>query len=357
MNPAATAPRLLALVVGDETMASTRQRVLGYLGALRAAGFDPRVRFEPRWSHVPVLRRLGRLRELLATTRFHDADLVMIQRRTFPPWFARRLARQPQGRVFDFDDAIDLPPPTASPTARDLLRYRRNFLATVAVSDRVLCGNSVLAGRVPHGRCEVLPTPVDARRFCPGALPVPSGPVLGWVGHGDNLGYLEALAEPLAEIGRRHRDLKLVVVSDRRPELPHVAVEFRPWSLGRELEGFADIAVGLAPLADTEWTRAKCAFRLLQYMSLGVPAVASPVGMQAEVGVDGVSVLLARNGHEWVRAVDSLLRDRELRLRLARAARKEVEQRFDVPIIARRLIAVLEDLLARHGHSRAGGRQ
>jgi len=346
-----------ALVVGDERTASTRQRVLAYEPILNRSGYSLDVRFPHRGTSTHPIDRLRRFSELVIATSPAGYDLLLMQRRTFPPWFSARLARLPQPRILDFDDAIDLPPPTASRGAGSRRRYRRNFLATVALSDRVLCGNSVLAGRVPHRRCEVLPTPVDAHRFRPGALPVPSGPVLGWVGHGDNLRYLEALAEPLAEIGRRHRDLKLVVVSDRRPELPHVAVEFRPWSLGRELEDFSDIAVGLAPLADTEWTRAKCAFRLLQYMSLGVPAVASPVGMQAEVGVDGVSVLLARNGHEWVRAVDSLLLDRELRLRLALAARKEVEQRFDVPIVARRLIAVLEDLLARHGHSRAGGPQ
>ena len=49
-------------------------------------------------------------------------------------------------------------------------RFRTNFEATVSAADLVLCGNRHLAGRLPHERFELLPTPIDGDRFAPGAV-------------------------------------------------------------------------------------------------------------------------------------------------------------------------------------------
>ncbi len=101
------------------------------------------------------------------------------------------------------------------------------------------------------------------------------------------------MAGPLRELASRHPDFKLIVVADRPPRLEGLPLEFRRWSLEGELECFRDIGIGLMPLDDTPWTRAKCAFKLLQYMALGVPAVVSPVGMNRDVVAPGENALLA----------------------------------------------------------------
>ena len=102
--------------------------------------------------------------------------------------------------------------------------------------------------------------------------------------------------------------LRLVVVADRAPTIDGVQVEFRPWSLDGEVTVFGGIAVGLMPLADSEWARAKCAFKAIQYMALGIPTVLSPVGMNREVVEHGVSGFLADGEQDWVEAIDLLLK-------------------------------------------------
>ena len=338
--------RLLALVVGDHTTASTRYRVLAYLDAMREAGFMPDVRFEPAPTGGRLRNRLHRLAELVVTTHRPPADLVLVHRRTFPPFFARRLGRAGVPVVWDLDDAVDLPPPSVAERPGLRTRYRRNFIATAEIADRAICGNPEIADRLPHDRFEILPTPVDAHRFRAAALRPTTELTLGWVGHSDNLAFLEALADPLREVARRVPGLRVIVAADRPPRLEGIDVEFRRWALATEVSCFEGIRVGMMPLPDTPWTRAKCSFKILQYMALGIPVVASPVGMNREVVTDGVTGLTAERPQDWVEAMTSLLIDADLSRRLAHEGRALVERRFDVAVLAPRFTAILEAVLA-----------
>lgn len=337
--------RIVVRAVGNEQVASTRFRVMAHLGALHSAGFDVELELQSalRFSlfYAPL-----RLWELLRDTATRpDADLLFLHRRTYPPPFARRLAGFNLPVVFDLDDALYLPPPSASQTRANLARYRRNFDATAHTADLVLCGSFEAAREVPHSRVEILPTPVDCRRFRPDAVVAATTPTIGWVGHSDNLPYLEALADPFRELSRRHPGLRLVVVADRPPHLDGLAVEFRKWTLADEVSCFTGMTIGLMPLDDTPWARAKCAFKLLQYMALGIPAVASPVGMNPEVVKDGVNGLLARGPEDWLATVDRLLGDPDLRRGLAAEGRRTVEQHYSLEVVSSQLLTLLARLM------------
>jgi len=332
--------------VGDETSASTRHRVLAHRAALEVAGWDTEVRF-PRCGGRPgpfrgMLRLADLVDDLITPKR---VDLLFVHRKTFPVALADRIRRAASRLVFDMDDAIDLPPPSREMSERENRRYRRRFEATVNAFDLVLCGNPELAARVPHDRVELLPTPVDTVRFTPSRLRRRGGTTLGWVGHSDNLAYLESLEQPFRELTRRHPDLRLVVVADRPPTLQGVEVEFRRWSLGQELASFDGIDIGLMPLEDTPWARGKCAFKAIQFLSLAIPTVASPVGMNGDVVRDGETGFLASDTRQWVEAVDRLLADPALARRLGEAGRRLVERDYSLEVVSRRLIEILEGVV------------
>jgi glycosyltransferase involved in cell wall biosynthesis len=334
--------RLAVLPVDDERGASTRYRVLAYLPALRAAGFEPEVRFPVR-AEGP-LSRAARLADLTRDiASIGRADQVLVHRKMYPEPFASRLRRAARRLVLDIDDAVDLPPPgrVLDEAARD--RYRKNFEATAGAADLVICGNRELEDRVPHDRTVRIPTPIDTSRFHPQAIGPPRPLTLGWVGRSDNLGYLEAIGEPLRELAARHPGLRLVVVADRPLEIDGVSIEYRPWSLEAEISCFDGIAVGLMPLEDTEWARSKCAFKAIQYMALGIPAVLSPVGMNTEVVRHGESGFLAEEEREWVESIDALLVDDDLARTVGLAGRRVVERRFSLEVTAPALVAALSD--------------
>jgi len=342
--------RMRLLPVDDARGASTRYRVLALLPALRAAGWNVEVRYPHDLRRGGPLRPLWRLLDLTRDTRSPaGADLLFVHRKTYPGRFARRLARVGVPVIYDIDDAVDLPPPGRDAGAAVERRFRDNFAATVAAADLVLCGNAELQRRADHPRSIVVPTAIDAGRFRPGAVDPPAGKSLGWVGHADNLPYLEALGDPLRELARRHPGLRLIVVADRPPRLDGIEVEFRRWTLETELSCFGGMRVGLMPLDDTPWARAKCAFKAIQYMALGIPAVVAPVGMNRDLVHDGENGLLAARPEDWVAAIDRLLEDSSLERRIGSAGRATVETGYALDVVSRRVVQALETVAVAQG--------
>jgi glycosyltransferase involved in cell wall biosynthesis len=332
---------LLAVTVGDAHVASVRYRLLAHVPAFEAAGFSVAVRYP-----LATRGKLGRLGDLVRDTlRPIGEEVLFVHRKTYPPPFSMLLARRGRVFVFDMDDALDLPPPGRPSDDEEIARYRRNFLATIRDADLVLCGNAELASKVPHGRTAIVPTPIDTTRFAPGVVAPAVGPTLGWVGHSDNLPYLAALGEPLRELARRYPALELVVVADKPIEIPGVAVEFRKWRIADEVACFAGFSVGLMPLEDTPWARAKCAFKAIQYMSLGIPVVASPIGMNRDLIRDGVNGLLAVDGSAWFSALDALLADSDLARRIGAAGRVTVERDYALSREAPRVAGLVREVL------------
>jgi hypothetical protein len=109
------------------------------------------------------------------------------------------------------------------------------------------------------------------------------------------------------------------------------------WTAESEGEAVASFDVGIMPLAvDEEWSRGKCAYKLLQYMAAGVPAIGSDVGMNAELIASGSNGLLARTADDWTQGLLTLAADPELRVRLGRAGR-ETAQAYGYAAVADRL--------------------
>ena len=127
----------------------------------------------------------------------------------------------------------------------------------------------------------------------------------------------------------------LVVISEESPDLPGVSIEHIPWSLATQERDLASLDVGVMPLADSPWSRGKCAYKLLQYMAAALPVVASPVGMNTQVLVDGENGLAAASEDQWVEALTRLVCDPALSERLGAAGRRTAE-RYGYPATAAR---------------------
>tara|TARA_R100001143_G_scaffold59911_1_gene58919 strand:- start:258 stop:578 length:321 start_codon:yes stop_codon:yes gene_type:complete len=84
------------------------------------------------------------------------------------------------------------------------------------------------------------------------------------------------------------------------------------------------------PLEDDEWSGFKCGLKLLQYTALGIPAVASPVGVNADIIEQGVNGFYATTTEAWHESLEQLLTSPELRKSVGLRGRKTVEEQFDV---------------------------
>ena len=333
--------------------ASARVRVAAYVPLLRGHGISLEYRptltgreYAVLGSDAPAIRKaaivLGSAVRVARREPDHDLRLVHRLRLLSPvPGLdpPRRLD------AYDLDDALFLGSPAevnrrfqwAKQEARRCIAYLRRARLVIA-------GNSFLAGHAQEyaKRVAVVPTCVDPRRQ-PARIHAPADVVtVGWIGSRTTSPYLEPVLPVLAALNGSRLRARLVVVGAittmRAPWIEH-----RPWSLEREPRDLASFDIGIMPLPDTDWARGKCGYKLLQYFSAGVPAVASPVGVAKEL-VASERGVLAATPEEWRLALNQLIGDADERRERGAAARAFAERDYSYTRWAPELAGLLRSL-------------
>ncbi|HMF89076.1 MAG TPA: glycosyltransferase family 4 protein [Candidatus Angelobacter sp.] len=244
-------------------------------------------------------------------------------------------------RILDVDDAIWL--------------YRDgSFVHRLAgISDSVICGNSFLAEHFSrwNSSITILPTAVDTDRFITlASRPANENLTIGWSGGYEGGPDLKVAEAALQIVLNRNPNVRLRVISDQPPclNLPPGQMEFVRWTPETEVRAIQTLDIGIMPLRDTLWSRGKCAYKMLLYMSCGVPAVVSPVGMCGEVCNLAEVGISAGTTQDWVEALEELLRDTQLRTAMGAKARDIIEQKFSIHQLAPKLAAELARVAERN---------
>lgn len=296
-------------------------------GPERGGGRVGQARFFARHG----LRYLRRGAELGRTLQ--DFDAALVQRGVYPMgpgWATRGLERFAGRVVFDLDDALfELAPVVAAKGRATRWLYgpqqTRRLLRradAVVVSTRALA--EMLPGRRPDA---ILPTVPDPTPF-PRVHHRTERPLrVGWTGTAGNIRYLDPLAAVLAAL-EQEGVISFEVVSSA--PWRGGSGSFTPWRLADVPAFFGRFEVGLMPLPDTPYTRAKAGFKLLQYMAAGAASVASPVGVNAELIERSGAGVLALDPEEWDAALRDLAADAEHRAELGRRGRAFVEEYADL---------------------------
>lgn len=280
-------------------------------------------------------RTLWRRWDIRAAARY---DAVLLNRDLLGGRVAyeRALLRRNPRVVFDFDDAIFL----------DGKAAHTEWICRRAAW--VTAGNDNLASfaRQFTDRVTVLPTVVDPDAYVVReATRIPDLARVGWLGSGYSI--RQTLYPHLPMLARLQETLgfELVVVSSPRPDInvPGLRWRFVEWSAEVETRVGDLCDVGIMPLVDEPYQRAKCGCKLLQYMAAGLPVVASPVGINADLVSHGGRGYLASTEDEWRQAIETLLADPLLRTRMGREGRRFVERDYS----RRRWFPVLLETLER----------
>ncbi len=287
-------------------------------------------------AYVSLTLRLGSM--------LRGYDAVLVQRGLYPMGpgaIVRALERFAGQVVFDLDDAVFLASPALASRSRAArwLFGPQQARRLIARADALVVSTPTLAEQIARWRepDAMLPTVPDPARY-PLASHDDRQPVrLGWAGQIRNLAYLDLLREPLGRL-RAERVALLEVVSAEPWRGP---ASFRHWTLAEEASVFARFGIGLMPLPDTPYTRAKAGFKLLQYMAAGVPVIASPVGVNSELVRSSGAGLLASDPAEWESAIRTLAASAALRSELGERGRRFVTRYADLDGQADTLAALL----------------
>jgi len=226
-------------------------------------------------------------------------------------------------------------------------------------ADIIVCGSKYIADHCARlgAKAVYLPTPVNeyvARRVRKKTYALSDPPSLVWIGsartHRADLRFfaeiIKNMAVPLrvtviSEQSQHGLERLLGEAMDRRL----VALPFDRWAEpATAYELLTRFDIGVAPALPCEWNRGRSAFKLKQYMAVGLPAVTSPVGEALDLIESGKNAIVADDEHEWTEALMNLLGDTALRQRLGENGARSVLREHGLESYRRRLLALLAEL-------------
>lgn len=259
-----------------------------------------------------------------------------------PALAERILARRGVPMVFDFDDAVWIRYRSPANSYFSYLRFPGKTASLCRISAEVMAGNRYLANwALGHNRSvTVVPTTIDTDRHRPAPEHPARLPTLGWTGSYSTAPYLSRLRDVLPRLRARH-EFRVLTIGAPAFAVEGIEIECRPWRAETEIEDLWDLDIGVMPLPDEPWERGKCGLKILQYMALGLPSVASPVGANSDIVAHGANGLLASTSDEWFFALDSLLSDGALGRALGAAGRRTVENGYSAARQVPRVAAIL----------------
>lgn len=136
--------------------------------------------------------------------------------------------------------------------------------------------------------------------------------IMIWVATKRNMRFLKPIIPVLDKTARLLYDLdkrKLVlkVICNERLECDcdNLIIENICWSRQGAIEGMLKAHIGIMPLLDSEFTRGKGGFKLIQYLSIGLPCIGSDVGYNHSI-ISLECGFLPQTESEWITAIIKL---------------------------------------------------
>jgi glycosyltransferase involved in cell wall biosynthesis len=239
--------------------------------------------------------------------------------------------------IYDFDDAIWLPNTSKENRFISKIKWHGKVKQICRWSYRISCGNEFLAtfARSYNKSVVVNPSTIDTTyHHAPSEYPSQKdqAPItLGWTGTHSTLHYLKTLEPVFQAIENKFSGrVQLLIIADKPPSLAVKSLRFLPWSKHSEINDLLKIDIGIMPLTDDIWAQGKCGFKILQYMSLGIPSIASPVGVNTKIIDQGVNGYLCQSPGEWIQTIESLIESKGLRVKIGQAAREKVISDYSI---------------------------
>ena len=328
--------KILWDLLGDASKASSRVRGYWIHDELTKLGVDSAITHGD--SRIDLIR-FG-LRMLLV-------DVVVFQKK-YSRWhvllakWGRLLGKTV---ILDIDDA-----PSRSQNATTL----RNVEKMMSICSVVICGCQKLVDYASAYSDQVILIPscikVDDYTSAEGS-DEDNKITLGWIGNGAHYckDLVEILAGPLRDVAKNCPIRFRIVGACGQQELkgafgsiPNMELDLIDqinWSASEATSNAMEgVDIGVYPLLDNNFNPYKCGFKALEYMALGIPVIASPVSVSADIVREGVDGFLCHDSVDWVQAIVELINNKSLRNKMGVSARDRVEEKFSTRAAAKYLL-------------------
>ena len=361
--------KIALLTKYDSLAASARQRFYQYQPFLEDEGFElvkqPLFNNKYLKNYYTTNTRdifqiakcyLNRLQYLLSNP---DVDLIWLHCELFPffPSLFEKIVKIPRKPIiYDFDDAIfhnyDLNPKWYINKLLGLKLHTSISAAKIA-----FCGNEYLANyaRPLCSKVMIIPTVVNSDLLRPKIENKIYKKKLkvGWIGTPST--YKQYLHEklPLLKDLAELKNFKISIMGSVVPiSKSNKTIEFVEWSESSESSFIQALDIGIMPLDNLPWSIGKSGYKIIQYMSCGIPVVASPIGVNNDLIENGINGFLASTNEDWSASIINLINDKNLRQQMGLLGREKIEKKYSLkvwgPKISKIICKVVEEDLIKH---------
>ena len=336
---------------------SSRLRSFQYFPFLEQAGL--KVEASPLFSEAYVENLyagkstkkeaiVGYLKRFVKLWSVFKYDQLVIEKELFPyvPAFAEKLLNLfGFNYIIDYDDAVfHNYDQHGNAVVREVLGNKID--AVMKNASRVVAGNSYLADRAKKAgakKIEIIPTVIDLTRYAvqekeAGKL------VIGWIGTKTTFEkHLLPQRNWIKKIQEENADIEFHIVGITEDMDLGKNAKYIPWTEDSEVREIQQFDVGIMPLQDSLWEKGKCSYKIIQYFACGIPAIASPVGMNTEVVLPHKNGFLVTTENDWLHAIQTLKVDKELRQAFGQNGRSMVEDHYSIQVTAKKWIEILKN--------------
>ncbi len=295
---------------------------------------------------------LGTLRGYVK--RFRDilvvgqADIVYVHMWVTPfgtSFFERLLRLFSKRLIFDLEDNVLMGQKNDFNPMMRFIKSKEKTKFLISSADHVITSSSFLNDTCldinKKKACTYISSSVDTDRF----LPVNSYSnkrkvTIGWTGTFSSKVYLDLLRDVFLKLKKRC-DFKLLVIGNFQYEFPGIDLEVIQWSSANEVKDLQRIDIGIYPLPQDDWVLGKSGLKAIQYMAFGLPTVATDVGTTPRIIQQHENGWLVKTEMEWIEALETLIKNSELRRKLGEAARKTVLENYSKHVIKSTYLSIL----------------
>lgn len=273
----------------------------------------------------------------------YKPDILIVQREIFPKYmpafFKKKVIRlfQDSTVIWDFDDDIFWNHEISKREqellciySRDIIgigQYAKNLLPSkyhkkfimMPTTDFLFCREEIL--KLQEIRSSIYKKEVR----------------IVWVGTASNIKFLDvaitALEQAAINMKKLNKKLVLCVVCNipYKKNVKVLHIENIKWS--REIAKFemSKAHIGIMPLANIHYVKGKGGFKLIQYLSAGIPVVASELGFCKEVINKDCGYLVPIDKPEiWMETIQKLGTDKKLWKKISDGAYKRYIDKFNI---------------------------
>lgn len=234
--------------------------------------------------------------------------------------------------IYDFDDAIWLPNFADNNKKYAFIKSYSQVPFLCRNAYKISVGNDYLKDYALQYNDNVVvnPTTIDTDKLHNKTIDYDcSNFVIGWTGTHSTLKYVLDLLPILDELAVEYQ-FTLMVISDLPPDFERPYLKFIKWEKESEIEDLLEFNIGVMPLRDDKWAKGKCGFKALQYMSLGIPALVSNVGVNNKIVTHQKNGWICESLEEWRTVLQAILKTPHLSKELGLNARQAIVDSYSV---------------------------